>query len=198
MSEEKEVRENERKTITSQCLFKYLTTWCIVQCSTFYCLCFSFSLSLVWFPSLYIQDWEWIHQYIGHSCKQTSLFDIRRLLSFFSLTLSPVLVRIVCLRQWLFFSFCRKCIDECLIIRRGKYGESSNTLFAYSPNELYVNFRSIDRVYNTFDNEFLSANTFLSTSKNGNIGNCFNDAVWSFEKFPKRFSSSTNEEILHV
>ena len=105
MSEEKEVRENERKTITSQCLFKYLTTWCIVQCSTFYCLCFSFSLSLVWFPSLYIQDWEWIHQYIGHSCKQTSLFDIRRLLSFFSLTLSPVLVRIVCLRQWLFFHF---------------------------------------------------------------------------------------------
>ncbi len=99
--------ETKRKWDNHTSLFKHLTSWYIVQYSSLRLVCFSFSL--VWFPSLYVQDWEWIHQYIGHGYKQTSLLDIRRLLSFFfflSLSLSVSLFHSNCLfKTMTFFSF---------------------------------------------------------------------------------------------
>ena len=68
---------------------------------------------------------------------------------FLHATLDVSLTWIVCLRQWLFFHFQKVCI--CMFNQRKKKktttckcAESSKTLFAYSPNESYVNFRSIE------------------------------------------------------
>jgi len=137
-------RKEKRKWDNHTSLFKHLTSWYIVQYSSLRLVCFSLSLSLLWFLSfIYSRLRRNTSIYIEHGCKQTSLFDIRRLLSFFSHTLT----RIVCLRQWLFFHF--QNVYVCMsnhetTTTTSKYCESSNTLFAYSPNESYVNFRSIE------------------------------------------------------
>jgi hypothetical protein len=101
-SERKCVKKNEKETWENHTsLFKQLNSWYIVQYSSSWLVCFSLStnmISILTYSRLKMNR----SIYIGHGCKQASLFNNRWLL-LFSLSLS--LIWIVCLRQWLFFHF---------------------------------------------------------------------------------------------
>jgi hypothetical protein len=126
-----EKEETKRKWANHTSLFKHLTSWSIVQCSLLRLVCFS----LLWFPPVFYSRLR----------MNTSIYCTSLRASKFIWHSTTSLSRIVCLRQWLFFHFQKMYV--CMFNHEtatSEYCESSNTLFAYSPNESYVNFRTIE------------------------------------------------------